>query len=59
MTFIVEGLTDNTVDTILGIDPEFINYSKLNVGLTAGRHNGLLQMLKHAQRQALALKQNL
>jgi sulfur transfer protein SufE len=55
MAFIVDGLTDNPIATVLAVDPGFIEYSRLSVGLTAGRQSGLLQMLKHAQRQAAML----
>ncbi len=53
VTILAKGLSGNTVEDIMKVNPEFIGYAGFS--LTSGRNNGFLNMLVHMKKQASAL----
>lgn len=55
VTMLVNGLSGSTIDTILQVKAEFIQYAGIAKSLTPGRNNGFLNMLSLMKAKAKAL----
>ncbi len=56
VAFLVEGLSGLEPEVILGINPDFIQATKLNASLTPSRANGFFNIFKMMQERALFFK---
>lgn len=56
VSLLVNGLSGNSIENIVAVKPEFIQYAGIAQSLTPGRNNGFLNMLNVMKKQALALK---
>jgi cysteine desulfuration protein SufE len=55
VAMLINGLNDETPETVLNVDPAFIREAGLAEALTAARQGGLASMLKRMQQEAARL----
>ena len=56
VALLIDGLSNNQIDDILQIQPEFISYAGITTSLTPGRNSGFLNMLQLMKKKAFELK---
>ena len=56
VSLLVNGLSGSTIEEVVAIKPDFIQYAGIAQSLTPGRNNGFLNMLNVMKKQAAALK---
>lgn len=58
VAMLINGLTGETPETILAVEPDFIQEAGLSESLTPARQGGLASMLKRMQAEAKRLSQS-